>query len=428
MGMTISEKILALHANLDKVSPGEYVEASVDWAMVHEELGTPSGVAKKFESLGLNKVWDSQKIVALLDHWVPAPTIAMAEIHKKCREFVKKYGIKYWYDLGMGICHQVMVEKGHVLPGKLIVGTDSHTIEYGALGAFATGIGATDMAVVFATGKLWFRVPETMRITINGRIPETIMGKDIALRVLAELGLDGAIYKSIEYYGDAINQLSIDGRLTLCNISVEAGAKTAIIPPDSKTLNYLREKSTEETRPVEADKDAEYVDKIEMDISKLEPMVAVPPSPANSKSLSEVEGTPIDQAFIGSCIGGKFEDLQIAAKILEGNKIAENVRLIVIPASREIFLKALRYGIIEKIVLAGGMVESPTCGPCAGGHLGVLGSEETAIATVSRNFVGRMGSPKAKVYLASAATVAASAIKGEITDPRKCLGRKTLEG
>jgi len=418
MGMTIAEKILASHSGKDGVSPGEIVEASVDRVMVHEMLGTPGGVAELYEKLNMDRVWDPERIVALLDHWVPAPTVDIAEIHKVCRRFVEKYGIIHWYDMRAGICHQVMSEKGHVCPGELIVGTDSHTTTYGAFGAFATGVGATDMAVIFATGKLWFKVPETIRFVLVGKIPRFIVGKDIILRILREIGTQGASYKCLEFYGDVIEQLSIDSRMTISNMSVEADAKAAIIPPDEKTLSFVKSRTNRPFKVVKADPDANYIDSYELDVSNLEPQVAKPSSPADSVPVSEVADTPIDEAFIGSCTNGRLEDLRMAARILKNRRVAENVRLIVIPASYEIFLQAIREGIIETILQAGGIVESPTCGPCVGGHLGVLGADEVAIATVSRNFVGRMGSPKAKVYLASPATAAASAVKGEITDPR----------
>jgi len=416
--MTIAEKILADHSGKADVSPGEIVNATIDRVMVHEMLGVRGGVAELFEKLGLEKVWDPDRVVALLDHWVPAPSIEMAEQHKVCRNFVKKYGIRHWYGMTAGICHQIMPEKGHVCPGELILGTDSHTTTYGAFGAFGTGVGTTDMTIVFATGRLWLRVPETIRYTITGNIPPMIMGKDIILRVLKDIGAGGASYKCLEYYGDAIKQLSMDGRMTVCNMSLEADAKAAIIPPDEKTIDYVKSRTSRPFKIVEADPDAGYLDEASLDVSNLEPQVAKPPSPSDGVSVTEVEGTLIDQAFIGSCTNGRLEDLRVATNILKNRKVAESVRLIVIPASYEIFKEALREGLIETILEAGGIVESPTCGPCIGGQLGVLASDEVAIATVSRNFAGRMGSPKARVYLASPATVAASAVKGKITDPR----------
>ncbi len=418
MSMTIAEKILADHSGKCEVSPGEIVNAAVDRVMVHEMLGMRGGVAELFEKFGLDKVWDPERIVALLDHWVPAPSIEIAEQHKICRDFVKKFGIRNWYDMREGICHQIMPEKGHVCPGELILGTDSHTTTYGAFGAFGTGVGTTDMAIVFATGKLWLKVPESMRCIISGKIPSMIMGKDIILHTLKEIGAGGASYRCLEYYGDAISQLSIDGRMTVSNMAVEADAKAAIIPPDKKTIEYVKSRTSRAFKTVEADQDAVYVEEVSLNVSDLEPQVAKPPSPSNSFPITEVEEIPIDEAFIGSCTNGRLEDLRIAAKILKNKKVEESIRLIVIPASYEIFKQALREGIVETVLEAGGIVESPTCGPCIGGHLGVLASNETAITTSNRNFVGRMGSPKAKVYLASPATVAASAVKGRITDPR----------
>jgi 3-isopropylmalate/(R)-2-methylmalate dehydratase large subunit len=418
MSMTIAEKILASHSRKPSVVAGDFVNAKIDWAMVHEELGTPNGVAHLFETLGYAKVWNPRRIVALLDHWVPAPSVDAAEIHKTVRQFVRKYKISNWFDMNVGICHQIMPEQGFVCPGELIVGTDSHTTTYGALGAFSTGVGATDMTIVFATGKLWFKVPETIKYTISGALPKFISGKDIILRILREIGTDGAVYKAIEYYGDTVKRLRTDSRMTICNMGVEAGAKAAIVPPDQKTLDYVKKRTKRAFKAVKADRNAQYVENYKLDVSDLEPQIAKPPSPANSVSVAEVEDTPVDQAFIGSCTGGRLEDLAMAAKLLRGKKVAKNTRLIVIPASYEIFMAAMKRGIIETILQAGGIVESPTCGPCTGGHLGLLASGETAIATVSRNFVGRMGSPRARVYLASAATTAASAIKGKIADPR----------
>lgn len=419
MGMTVSEKILTAHSARDSVSAGEIVDASVDRAMVHEMLGLTGGVAEVFSKLEVEKVWDPDRIVALLDHWVPPPTVEIAETHKVCRSFVRKYGIKHWYDMNAGICHQVMPEKGHVCPGELIVGTDSHTTTYGAFGAFATGVGNTDMAVVFATGKLWFRVPETILINISGAIPRMVMGKDIILRVLGEIGAEGANYKAVEYRGEAINKLSIDGRMTVSNMSMEAGAKTAIIPADEKTVSYVRSRTSRPFKVIDADSDAEYIDKLSLDVSELEPQVAKPPSPANVVSIREVEGTPIDMAFIGSCTNGRLEDLKAAAELLRGRRVSSSVRLIVIPASYEVQMEALKEGLIEIFLKAGGIVESPTCGPCIGGHLGVLAAGEVAVTTTNRNFSGRVGSSKASVYLASPATVAASSIRGKISDPRE---------
>lgn len=418
MRMTIAEKILAVHSGSAIVRPGTIVQADVDRVMVREALGTAGGVAEQFEKLKVDHVWDAEKIVALLDHWVPPPTVEAAEIHKACRNFVKKYGIKNWYDMTAGICHQVMPEKGHVLPGELIVRADSHTTTYGAFGVLGIGVGATDMAVIFATGKLWFRVPETIRITVQGKLPHRVMSKDAILRVLRDLGPDGANYRSMEFYGDTISEMSMDGRMTLSNMSMEAGAKAAIVPPDTKTIQYVKSRTDRSFHAVEADKDARCSDELRVEASDLDPQVAKPPSPCDAVSVREVEGIQIDEAFIGSCTNGRMEDLRVACEILEGRKVFPAVRLIVIPASYQVYMQALQDGLIESILEAGGIVEAPTCGPCIGGSLGLLASDEVAIATIRRNFVGRMGSRESQAYLASPATVAASAVMGEITDPR----------
>jgi len=422
MGMTIAEKILATHSGAKEVSPDEIVNASIDLAFVHEMLGMSGGTAELYQKAGLKKVWDPSKIVALLDHWTPPSTVDAAETHKTCRKFVKEHGIKNWYDMKEGICHQILPEKGHVLPGELIVGSDSHTITSGAFGAFAAGIGSTDMTIVFATGKLWFKVPETITITIEGKIPPLVMGKDLILHVLQKLGADGANYKSIEFYGEAIRQTSVESRMTMTNMSAEVGAKTAIVPPDEKTLKYLKERTDKPLKPILASEDAQYSKEIAFNINELEPQVALPPSPCNATSVTEVEGEPIDVAFIGSCTNGRLEDIIVTSKILKGKRVSDSVRLIVIPASREVMVNSMKLGYLETILEAGGIIEGSTCGPCMGGHMGVLASGETAISTANRNFIGRMGHHTAKIFLASPATVAASAVTGKITDPRKVLG------
>jgi 3-isopropylmalate/(R)-2-methylmalate dehydratase large subunit len=421
MGLTMAEKILASHSGKSRISPGEFVEANIDVAMVHEALGVTGGVADIFRQMGAGKVWDTERVVALLDHWVPAPSPQVADTHRQCREFVKEFRITNWLDMAAGISHQVLPERRMVRPGELIVGTDSHTTTYGAFGALGTGVGVTDMAIVFATGKLWLRVPETIRCVIDGKLHPYIMGKDLIHHVLSLIGADGASYKSIEFYGSAIDELSIDGRMTMANMSVEAGAKDGLIPTDRKTMEYLRSRVSSEIRPIGSDSDAEFLDEIESDVSGLDPQVAKPPSPANSVSVREVEGEEVDEAFIGTCTNGRVEDLEMATRILKGRKVADGTRLVVIPASTEVYLAALKLGLLSTIHEAGGVVEYPTCGPCIGGQLGVIGDGEVAIATMNRNFTGRMGSNKGLVYLASPATVAASAVKGSICDPREFL-------
>ncbi len=417
----MAEKIFASHSGKDTVSPGEFVEASIDKAMVHEALGVTGGVADIFRNMRAGKVWDPDSIIAVLDHWVPAPSPQVADTHNQCREFVKEYRISNWYDMSAGISHQVLPEKGKVKPGELIVGTDSHTTTYGAFGALGTGVGVTDMAIVFATGKLWFRVPETIKCVLNGKMKPYIMGKDLIHHVLSLIGADGANYKSLEFYGSAIEQLSIDGRMTLANMSIEAGAKDGLIPPDDKTIDYLKPRVSGEIRSVKSDTDAQFQDEFETEITNLDPQVAKPPSAANSVSVREVEGVEVDEAFVGTCTNGRVEDLAMTARILKGRKVASGTRLVVIPASTEVYMDALKQGLLATIHEAGGIVEYPTCGPCIGGQLGVIGDGEVAIATMNRNFTGRMGSNKGLVFLASPATVAASAVKGKITDPREFL-------
>jgi len=416
--VNICEKILARASGKKEVSPGEIVEAKVDMAMVNEITG-PLAI-EAFHEIGIEKVWDNQRIVMVLDHQIPADSVKSAELHKIMRKFAKNQEIQHFYDVGFGgVCHQVMVEKGHVRPGELIVGADSHTCTYGALGAFGTGIGSTEMAAVFATGRIWLKVPETIKISVTGTFQKFVTAKDLILNVIGQIGADGALYKAIEFNGSTIESLSISERMTLCNMAVEAGAKTGIINPDEKTILYVRNRTHEPFKPLTSDFDAEYEKTIEIDVSGLEPQIACPHSVDNVKSASEVEGTPINQAFIGSCTNGRIEDLRLAAEIIKGRKISNGVRFLVTPASQEVYLQALREGLLETFVEAGACVCNPTCGACFGGHMGLLADGETCISSSNRNFIGRMGSPKAKIYLASPATVAASAIKGEITDPRR---------
>ena len=415
VGMTISEKILAKSAGKNRVEPGEIIDANVDMAMSHDNAAL---VSKVFNEIGVKKVWNRDKIVIILDHRVPANNIKAAEAHKKIREFIRDQGIRYFYDAGEGICHQVMIEKGHARPGMLVVGTDSHTTTYGAIGAFSTGIGATEMAAVWATGKLWLKVPETIKINITGDPPNLITSKDIILYIVGEIRSDGANYKAMEFYGETIDKMSIESRLTISNQSMEAGAKAAIIPPDEKTIEYVKSRTKEPFEIIRSDDDANYEKTLSFDVSNLEPMVACPHTVDNVKPVREVAGLSIDQAVLGSCTNGRLEDLELAAKIIDGKNIHKDVRLIVVPASREIYLKAIEKGVIQKLVKAGAIIINPGCGPCLGAHQGVLASGERAITSTNRNFKGRMGSPDSEVYLASPATVAASSIKGEITDPR----------
>jgi len=415
--MNITEKILASASGKKEVTPGEIVEAKIDMAMVHDLTGPLT--VKSFREIGVEKVWDSQRIVIVLDHLVPASSVRAAELQKIMREFAKEQGIKNFYDIGRGgVCHQAMPEKGHVRPGNLIVGTDSHTCTYGAFGTFATGIGATDMASVFATGKLWFKVPGTIKIDVAGRFQDFVTPKDLILNIIGEVKADGAIYEGLEFTGSTIRNMSIDGRMTLCNMAVEMGAKIGIIEPDETTLRYVKERTEKPFNPVKSDPGSSYERVLNFDVKDMEPQVACPHSVDNVKPISEIGEVEIDQAFVGSCTNGRLEDLRLAARLLKGKKVRDGVRMLVTPASQEIYFQALKEGLMEIFIEAGAFVCNPTCGPCLGGHLGLLAPGEVCITSSNRNFIGRMGSPEAYVYLASPATVAASAVRGKITDPR----------
>lgn len=416
--MNIIEKILANASGKEEVFPGEIVEANIDVAMTHDLTG-PLAI-KSFHEIGAKKVWDHNKVVIILDHLVPASSVISAGLHKIVRNFAEEQKIENFYDVGRGgVCHQVMPEQGHVRPGEVIVGSDSHTCTYGAFGAFATGIGSTEMAAVFATGKLWFRVPEVIKVNVTGKLPEFVSSKDLTLNVVREIGADGAIYKGLEFAGSTIRDLTISGRMVLSNMAVEMGAKVGIIEPDEKTLNYVKSRTNKPFNPIKSDNDSVYEKIVNIDVSELEPQVAFPHSVDNVKPISEVPDIKINQGFIGSCTNGRLEDLEAAAQILKGKKIAKGIRLIVIPASQEIYLKALTAGLVKTFMDAGAIIGNPNCGPCLGGHMGILAEGETCISTSNRNFIGRMGSTKSFVYLASPATVAASTLTGKITDPTK---------
>jgi 3-isopropylmalate dehydratase large subunit len=413
--LTISEKILARTSNRDKVTPGEIVISKIDKVMSHDNTAL---VINNFNEIGIKSVWDADRIIIPIDHRIPANTIEVAEAHKIIRDFARAQKIKNFLDLRFGICHQVLTEKGFVLPGELILGSDSHSTTYGAMGAFGMGIGASEIAVIWATGELWLKVPETIKIDINGELNKHVHAKDVILKIIGEFTSSGANYKAIEFYGSVVDNFSISERMTICNMTIEMGAKTSICPPDKKTIDYLTARTENQINPVFADSDANYVEDLDYDFSELEPQVSCPHAVDNVKNVSEVVGTRIDQVFIGSCTNGRLEDLRIVAKILKNRTINKNVRLIVCPASRDTYIDALQEGIIETIITSGGLVLNPGCGPCLGAHQGVLASGEVAISTSNRNFRGRMGSSEAKIYLGSPATAAASAVMGEITDPR----------
>ncbi|MBT0158772.1 3-isopropylmalate dehydratase large subunit [Candidatus Bathyarchaeota archaeon A05DMB-2] len=418
--MNITEKILAKASGKPSVSPGEIVDANVDMIMVHDLTG-PLAV-EAFRRIGVEKVWDNQKAVIILDHQVPAESVKAAELHKMMRQFAKEQGIRL-YDVGKGgICHQVMPEKGHVLPGTVIVGADSHTCTYGAFGAFATGIGSTEAAAVFATGKIWLKVPSAIRVNVEGKFRKYTAPKDLILHVIGKLGAGGAIYKCVEFRGPTIRAMSIAGRMTLCNMTVEMGAKNGIVEPDETTREFLKGRTTKMLPPFESlisDPDATYEKTVHIDVTSLGPQVACPSQVDNVKPASELSNVTLDQAFIGSCTNGRIEDLRVAAEILKGKQVKDGVRTLVIPASQEVYRQALNEGLIEIFTDAGALVCGSTCGPCLGGHIGLLAPGEICVSTSNRNFIGRMGSTQANVYLASPATVAASAVTGRITDPQE---------
>ncbi len=417
MGQTITEKIFS-RACRKTVKAGEFVFAPIDMAMAND-ITAPLAV-KAFREIKGKGVFDPKKIVIVFDHQAPADSVTAAENHKMLREFAKEEGV-ILYDVGEGIAHQIMVER-HVKPGMLVVGADSHTCTYGALGAFATGVGSTDMGCVFATGKLWFKVPETIRFEVNGKLGKHVYGKDIILKLIGMVSAKGANYKACEFGGEVVRRLNISERLTMCNMAVEMGGKTGIIEPDRVTLEYLKEMGIDfegDVDELKSDEDANYEKIVELDVTGMSPQVAKPHRVDNVVDVEEVEGIKVDQIFIGSCTNGRYEDLKIASEILDGESVAKDVRLIVVPASKRVYVQALKDGIIEKLVDAGAIVEFPCCGPCMGGSFGLIASGEVSLSTSNRNFVGRQGSPKGFIYLCSPATAAASAIYGEITDPRK---------
>ncbi len=416
MGMTITEKILARASGKKSVSPSEIVEAKIDAAMIHDLTG-PLAI-HIFREIGVAKVWDPKKIVIVCDHQVPANSIDAAQNHIVLRKFASEQKIQNFYDIFEGICHQVVPEKGFALPGSLIVGADSHTTTYGALGCVSAGVGATDMAAVFATGKLWFRVPDSIKIVLEKKLSRRVMAKDVILKIIGDLSAEGVNYRSAEFTGPGIRNITMDGRMTMCNMGVEMGTKNAIVPPDDVTEQYLTGRAKRSYSAVHSDTDAQYAETHTYDLSELEPQVACPHNVNNIKPVAEVEKIEIDQAFLGSCTNGRIEDLEAAAAVLRGKKVSRRVRLIVSPASRDIYRKALDDGLIKIFVEAGALVEAPCCAACMGCHVGILAPGEVCISTSNRNFRGRQGSPESKVYLASPATVAASAIKGIITDPR----------
>lgn len=413
MPHTIAEKILAAKSGLREVEPGQLVTARPDKVMSHDNAGL---VIRQFRQIGAAKVFDPSRIIIPLDHRAPAESEKTATAHKSIREFVAEQGIDAFYDIKEGICHQVMVEKGHALPGELVLGTDSHTTSYGCLAVASTGIGATEMAAVWATGELWLRVPETICVEVRGSFRNGSAPKDLALYLLRILTARGADYKSLEYYGDAITRMSVSGRFTLANMAMEMGAKFAIIPFDSTTADYLSGRARGGYIPVASDPGAGWSQVVEVDLDVLTPQIAKPHRVDNVGDLRDVAGLKVDQIVIGSCTNGRLDDLQIAANTLKGSKISPHVRVLVIPGSREVYLQAMRSGVLESLVESGAVVLNPGCGPCLGAHQGILAAGERCLATTNRNFKGRMGSGDAEVYLASPAVAAAAALLGVIPD------------
>lgn len=425
MGMTMTQKILAAHAGLKNVTAGQLIMAELD-LVLGNDITAPVAI-QEFNKKGFNEVFDKEKVVIVPDHFTPNKDIKSAQQCKYIREFAHDKGITNYFEVGqMGIEHALLPEKGLTLPGDLIIGADSHTCTYGALGAFSTGIGSTDMAAGMALGKTWFKVPEAIKIEIVGKPTKWVGGKDVILDIIGRIGVDGALYKSMEFTGAGLENLTIDDRFTIANMVIEAGAKNGIFPVDEKTIEYIKESAPEkyangEYTVYEADDDAEYTETIIVDLNTLKSIVAFPHLPENTRTMDEVGDIKIDQVVIGSCTNGRITDLRIAAEILKGKKVNPAIRTIVFPATQKIYLQALREGLIEIFVEAGAVFSTPTCGPCLGGHMGILAEGERAVSTTNRNFVGRMGHPESEVYLAGPAVAAASAITGKISSPEEVL-------
>lgn len=416
MAMTMTQKILAKHAGLNTVTAGQLIEAQVDLTLANDITG-PVAI-REMEKAGFDKVFDHTKIALVMDHFAPNKDIKSAQQCLECREFAKKYDIVNFYDVGeMGVEHALLPEKGLTAPGELIIGADSHTCTYGALGAFSTGVGSTDLAAGMATGMAWFKVPSAIRFVLKGKKAPWISGKDVILHIIGMIGVDGALYKSMEFTGDGVAELSMDDRFTICNMAIEAGAKNGIFPVDDKTMAYIKGRVHRDVTVFEADPDAEYEKTYEIDLSTLRPTVACPHLPENTKTVDELGHIEIQQAVIGSCTNGRIEDMRIAASILKGRHVAHGVRTIVIPATQEVYLQCIEEGLAKIFIQAGAIVSTPTCGPCLGGHMGILAQNERAISTTNRNFVGRMGHITSEIYLASPAVAAASAVMGYICAP-----------
>ena len=416
MAMTMTQKILASHAGLDSVTAGQLIEANLDLTLANDITG-PVAI-REMEKAGFDHVFDKNKIALVMDHFAPNKDIKSAEQCLTCRNFAGKHEVVNFFDVGqMGIEHALLPEQGLVGPGELIIGADSHTCTYGALGAFSTGVGSTDLAAGMATGKAWFRVPSAIKFHLTGSLPKYVSGKDVILHIIGKIGVDGALYRSMEFTGEGVASLSMDDRFTICNMAIEAGAKNGIFPVDDKTREYIKGRVNREVTEFAADPDAQYDEEYTINLSELRPTVACPHLPENTKTVDELGKIEIQQSVIGSCTNGRIQDMRDAAAILKGRKVKSNVRTIVIPATQEIYLQCIEEGLAKIFVEAGAIVSTPTCGPCLGGHMGILAHDEKAISTTNRNFVGRMGHVSSEIYLANPAVAAASAVTGYITDP-----------
>ncbi len=422
MGMTLTEKILAAHTGRDRVRPGDLVEARVDFCFAND-ITAPLAI-REFEKIGVTTVFDRDRVGLVPDHYAPNKDIASAEQCKLMREFARAHRISHYYEVGRaGIAHVQLAEEGLVLPGEVFVGADSHTCNHGALGAFATGVGSSDLAAVMATGELWFRVPETLRFEFRGRPAPWVTGKDLVLRIIGDIGVDGARYCAMEFAGEALRHLTMDERFSITNMAVEAGGKNGIMEPDDTVLDWVRPRARRPFAPVHSDPDAEYTRVYEYDTARFEPVVSAPSSPGNVLPVREAAGVPVDQVFIGTCTNGRIEDLRVAARLLDGRTVHPRTRMLVIPATPAIYRQALAEGLIATFVGAGASVSTSTCGPCIGGHMGVLAAGEVCVSTSSRNFIGRMGHRESRVYLSGPAVAAASAVLGRLAHPDEVLGR-----
>lgn len=418
MGMTMTQKILAAHAGLKEVKAGQLIEADLD-LVLGNDITSPVAI-KEMEKMNVDGVFHKDKIALVPDHFVPNKDIKSAENCKCVREFAYKHDITNYFEVGeMGIEHALLPEKGLVVAGDVVIGADSHTCTYGALGAFSTGVGSTDMAAGMATGKAWFKVPSAIKFNLTGKLSKWVSGKDVILHIIGMIGVDGALYKSMEFVGEGVGSLTMDDRFTIANMAIEAGGKNGIFPVDDLAINYIKVHSTKEYTIYEADEDAEYEQEITIDLSTLKPTVAFPHLPENTRTMDEIDNVKIDQVVIGSCTNGRIDDLRVAAKVLDGKKVAKGMRCIILPATQKIYLQAIEEGLVQTFINAGAVVSTPTCGPCLGGYMGILASGERCVSTTNRNFVGRMGHVDSEIYLASPAVAAASAVTGKISSPQE---------